>query len=191
MGLFYSYLFKTNYKVIMFGFYAAGKTSIINYLKNKIGDNTYDGGFGSFLYIEPKLNYKGLSVIEIDIGDCFGVRYYARREGRNKMNQAFKDAKGIIFVIDSCDIDSLEDYFFFEDFDYILSLEDLKNLPILILVNKQDLDKALSPEEIIKKIGFEKLKEKIWLAVGTSVKTGEGIEKGFDWMVSIIKKLNG
>ena len=188
MGLIYSYLFKTNYKVIMFGLDAAGKTSIINYLKNKIGDNTYESGLGSFLYIEPKLNYKGLSVIEIDIGDCFGVRHYARRE--NKMNQVFKDAKGIIFVIDSYNISSLEDYFFFVVFVYILSHEDLKNLPILILANKQDLDNALSPEEIVKKIGFEKLKEKIWLEVGTSVETGEGIEKGFDWMVSIIKKLN-
>ena len=58
------------------------------------------------------------------------------------------------------------------------------------MANKQDIDKALSPEEIIKKFEFEKLKEKNWLAVGTSVKNGEGIEKGFDWMIYILKKLN-
>ena len=65
MGCFYSHLLKTNFKVIIFGLDAAGKISIINYLKNKIGDNTYNGSIGRFLYIDPKLYYKGLSVIEI------------------------------------------------------------------------------------------------------------------------------
>jgi hypothetical protein len=49
MGYFYLHIFKTNFKVIMFGLDAAWKTSINNYLKNKIGDNTYDGGLGHFL----------------------------------------------------------------------------------------------------------------------------------------------
>ena len=42
---------------------------------------------------------------------------------------------------------------------------------------------------LLKKIEIEKLKEKNQLSVGTSVETGEGIEKGFDWMVSILNKL--
>ena len=195
MGSIYSKFFSTNYKVIMFGLNASGKTSIINYLKNKTGDYTYDRNFESnirfFPYLDPVLNYKGLSVIEIDIGDWPGVKHVREEELRNKLNQAFKDTKGIIFVIDSYYIDGLEDHFFFDDFDYILSHEDLKHLPILFLANKQDLDKALSKEEVITKIGFEKLKEKRWFSVGTSVENGEGIEKGFDWMISIIKQLNG
>ena len=84
----------------MLGLNAAWKTSIINYLKNKIGDNIYDAGLGHFLYIDPKLYYKGLSVIEIDIGGYCWVKD-ARGEPKNKKNKAFKDEKKIIFVIDS------------------------------------------------------------------------------------------
>ena len=128
MGSFYSYLFPTtNYKIIMFGLDAAGKTSIIRFLKNRIGDKSntpYDP------YFTPKLNYKGLlSIIRIDIGCCDGPRG-AWGTTREKMNQAFKNAKGIIFVIDSHDNDRLDEDFM-DDFNYILCHEDLKNLPVL------------------------------------------------------------
>ena len=171
----------------MFGLDAAGKTSIINYLKNKFGYKTYESGFVPFPYTNltfNEFNYKdlNLSVIEIDIGGWSSVN---RGKMENKLSQIFKDAKGIICVIDSCYFDHEED--FFRDSDFILSHKYLKNLPVLILSNKQDFDKALSPEEIIKKIEIEKYKEKNWLAVGTSIITGEGIEKGFDWMISILK----
>jgi len=181
MGFVYSYIFKTNYNIIMFGLDAAGKTSIIYYLKNKIGDKSrvpYPCGF------TPCFNYKGLNIIKIDIGGCTGVRHNFI-ETKKLMEQAFKNAKGIIFVIDSCDIDRLEEDFI-DEFNYILSHEKLKSLPILILANKQDLNRALSPENIIKKISVEKLKEKKWHFLGTSVETGVGIEEGLDWMISIL-----
>ena len=186
MGCIYSYLFPTNHKILMFGLDAAGKISIIRYLKKKIGDNS-DTPY--YPYFTPKLNYKNqLSIIRINIGCCDGPRW-ARGETRKQMNQAFKNAKGIIFVIDSYDRDRLDDDFM-DDFNYLLCHEDLKNLPVLIMANKQDLDSALSVEEIIKKIEFEKFKDKTWLALGTSIITGEGIEEGLDWMISILNKTN-
>ena len=186
MGCIYSSLFPTNYKIIMFGIDAAGKTSIIRFLKNKIGDNSSIPYFQSFI---PLFTYKGkLSIIRIIIGCSNGPRG-AWGETRKLMNQAFKNAKGIIFVIDSHDNDRLDEDFM-DDFNYILCHEDLKNLPVLIMANKQDLDSALSVEEIIKKIEFEKFKDKTWLALGTSIITGEGIEEGLDWMISILNKTN-
>ena len=185
MGCIYSYLFPTNHKILMFGLDAAGKISIIRYLKKKIGDNS-DTPY--YPYFTQKLNYKNqLSIIRINIGCCDGPRAWG--ETRILINQAFKNAKGIIFVIDSHDRDRLEEDFM-DDFNYLLCHEDLKNLPVLIMANKQDLDSALSVEEIIKKIEFEKFKDKTWLALGTSIITGEGIEEGLDWMISILNKTN-
>ena len=162
----------------MFGLDNAGKTSIIYYLKDKIGDNSQLPSNSRF---DPIFNYKGLNIVEIDIGDC------CRGKTRMLMHLVSKNAKGIIFVIDSSYIIGLEDYFI-EEFDYYISQDDLKNLPILILANKQDLDDALSPEKIIEKISIDKLKDKKWHIVGTSVKTKKGIEEGFDWMISILNQ---
>ena len=186
MGCFYSYLFPNNSKVIMFGLDAAGKTSIIRYLKNKIGDNSDIPYFPKFSIC---FNYKGIqNIMKIDLGGCDGIKYHLNGS-KIQMNQAFNNIKGIIFVIDSCDIDRLEEDFI-DEFNYKFSLEDFKNLPVLIMANKQDLDRALSLEEIIKTIEIEKFKEKIWIAFGTSIKTGEGIEESLDWMISNLNKSN-
>ena len=181
MGLFCSRPFQTNFKISMYGLVSAGKTSILNYLKNKISDKLDLPYLGSTPYFKfPYLNYKCLTITEFDLGDPFD------RRNLHILRNSFK-AKGIIFVIDSSDRVGLEDYVL-EDYYFILSHEDFKNLPILILANKQDITHALSVEEIIKKISIEKFKEKIWIAIGTSVITGEGIEEGLDWMIKRMEK---
>jgi len=52
----------------------------------------------------------------------------------------------ILIVIDSNDKERLEEAI--ESFEYILKADELKNLPILIMANKQDLNETLSPDEI-------------------------------------------
>ena len=52
----------------------------------------------------------------------------------------------ILIVIDSNDKERLEEAI--ESFEYMLKADELKNLPILIMANKQDLNETLSPDEI-------------------------------------------
>ena len=70
----------------------------------------------------------------------------------------------------------------------MLTNEELKEIVFLIIANKQDLNVAISPEEITKMITMELLQERQCLVQGGSAITGEGLKEGFDWMVSALLK---
>ena len=98
----------------------------------------------------------------------------------------FSGINAIIFVIDSTNKDNIEDVK--EVIRKLLIEEELKECPFLVMANQQDIENAVSPEEI---------KNKIWEftgrkfdVIGTSAKTGQGIKDGFEWVFDIlIKKL--
>lgn len=64
----------------------------------------------------------------------------------------------------------------------MLAEEELKNVPVLVFANKQDMAGALSPAEISDKLGLagqEKGRE--WSVRGSCATKGEGLEEGLDW----------
>ena len=52
------------------------------------------------------------------------------------------------------------------------------------MVNKQDINGAISPDQIKKMRTMELLQERQCLVQGCSAITGEGVKERFDWMVS-------
>ena len=56
------------------------------------------------------------------------------------------------------------------------------------MANKQDINGALSIEEVTKELQLRDLKSIKWLVQGTSGITEEGIMEGLDWMISILLK---
>ena len=178
MGFLLSKIWKSDMPVLMIGLDYAGKASILYYLKEKIGKNSlikYPSRYKTFF------NYKGLNIIDIDLGG--GCDKILRRRD---IQHFLGKIEGIIFVIDSGDIGRLEEVC--DYFDILLSNKGLNNQPILVLANKQDLNGALCINDIIKKLEIEKIKDRDWILLGTSVKTGEGIEEGFDWLITILNK---
>ncbi len=64
----------------------------------------------------------------------------------------------------------------------MLSEDELAGVPLLVFCNKQDIDGALSPEEISEQLGLaggEKGRE--WSVRGSCATKGEGLEEGLDW----------
>lgn len=64
----------------------------------------------------------------------------------------------------------------------MLAEEELKNVPVLVFANKQDVEGALSPAEISDKLGLagqEKGRE--WSVRGSCATKGDGLEDGLDW----------
>lgn len=62
----------------------------------------------------------------------------------------------------------------------ILDQNELKNVSVLILCNKQDLPNVLTPQEIVKMLELTKIKQP-WFILPCSFKNGDGIMEGMQW----------
>ena len=64
--------------------------------------------------------------------------------------------------------------------------DELKNAPLLIYANKQDLPMAMNSAEIIEKLGLHTLKKKDWLVQSTCATSGDGLQEGLEWLTEKI-----
>jgi ADP-ribosylation factor-like protein 2 len=65
----------------------------------------------------------------------------------------------------------------------LLKEEKLIGSTLLIFCNKQDIEGALSPDQIREFLGLEEISRRHWGLIACSAKTGEGLLEGVDWMV--------
>ena len=177
MGFFFSKLWnnllsKKEIRILMLGLDAAGKTTILHQLGKKGEIKTLPTiGF----YVES-LDYKNFNFIVFDIGGADKMRLLFRHY--------YQNTKGLIFVVDSHDRDRIEEAA--EELKKMLAEEELKDCCVLFMANKQDLNDALSTDEVTKALGMESLKERTWFVQGTSGITGQGLEEGLNWMASVL-----
>ena len=181
MGFFFSKLWtklldKKDIRILMVGLDAAGKTTILNHLKGETVKTIPKLGF----FVET-LDYKGLNFIAWDVGGSCNMRILWKHY--------YQNTDGLVFVVDSHDRDRIEgDYSAREEFQKILAIGELKDCAVLVLANKQDLNSAMTPDEVMEKLGMGQLKGRTWLVQGTSAITGQGIKEGLDWLASILLK---
>ena len=72
----------------------------------------------------------------------------------------------------------------------MLAEEELKDAAVLVMANKQDLNGAMSPNDVTEKLGLQSLKGRQWLVQGTSATTGQGLKEGLDWMAKTLSSKN-
>ena len=177
MGFFFSKLWnnllsKKEIRILMVGLDAAGKTTILHQLGKKGEVKTLPTiGF----HVES-LDYKNLNFIVFDLGGADKMRLLFRHY--------YQNTKGLIFVVDSHDRDRIEEAA--EELKKMLAEEELKDCCVLIMANKQDLNGALSIDEVTKALGMESLIGRTWFVQGTSGITGQGLEEGLNWMASVL-----
>ena len=116
-----------------------------------------------------------------DIGGCDKIRPLWRHY--------YQNTQALIFVIDSNDRERVDEAIE-ELTKMLLTHDDLKVSAVLIFANKQDLDSALSIEEITNKLNFDKLLNINWKVQGTTAVTGDGLHEGLDWLATTLKSLN-
>ena len=170
---------KKHARILMFGLDGAGKTSILYQFKlSDLVATTQTIGFNL-----ETIKYKDLFLTIWDIG---GYNIFYDNECRILCKHYFKNTDGIIFVIDCNDKER-----FAKANQVLLELinnEDLKNIPLLIFGNKQDLDEATLPNKLIDILEMEKIKNNKWFLQGSSALNGKGIKEGFDWLSNILLK---
>lgn len=123
-------------RILVLGLDGAGKSSFLANLsrvENEQIETKPTEGFNVIC-----VNTRGTSINIWEIGGADKVRSY--------WYNFLQDTDTLVFVVDSTDKRRLPQAF--DEFQKLISDERLKNVPVLILANKQDLSDALSPKEI-------------------------------------------
>ncbi|KAK8794642.1 hypothetical protein WA158_001623 [Blastocystis sp. Blastoise] len=133
----------------------------------------------------------GLNVATMDV-DGFHVIFWdvgGHKSMRSLWNKYYKDAHGIIFLIDSSDEERIKESR--EELRKVFICEDLRELPILICANKQDIVDAVEPEIIYKSlqpiIESNMMKHEVNFAA-TSALTCEGLKQSILWLIHSASK---
>ena len=113
-----------------------------------------------------------MSVIIHKLGGQKSLRSYWRNY--------FEVTDALIFVVDSIDVDRMQ--MCQKELSILLQEERLLGIPVLILANKQDLEGALSMEEIRQILLLDKIYSH-WNIVPSSAVTGQGLMDGLGWLV--------
>ena len=100
----------------------------------------------------------------------------------------YSDTDFVIYVIDASNKEKIDEAV--EEFQKLLKEEELKECPVLIYANKQDIKEALTPNEITQKIqaDFSVLRNRIWLVQGSDAIGFKGINEGMDWIKGVLNK---
>ena len=180
MGLslakFSSYFTKQDPARILFcGLDAAGKTTILYALKlGEIVTTIPTIGFN----VET-VNYKNVQLTAWDVG------------GRDKIRPLWRhyymNTSALVFVVDSNDRERINEAS--DELYRMVSEEELKSKPVLIMANKQDLPNAMSTEEIKEKFNLSKLDltKTQWHVQPTIAMQQKGITDGFDWLAKTLR----
>ena len=143
---FFSLISKRDARILMIGLDAAGKTSILYQLKMAELVKTIPTiGFNVEM-----LDYKGLKLTIWDVGGQDKIRILWKHY--------YQNTDGIIFVVDSNDKERLEKVR--ETLALCLIEEELKDAALLIFANKQDLNGAVSPNELTEILEMGKINNK-------------------------------
>ena len=98
----------------------------------------------------------------------------------------YNDVDGIIFVIDSADIERLD--IVKQELRNLMDTYKLRKSKFLIFGNKYDQANSLSAKQIIDKIGLHNSGQQKIHIISTCARTGEGLYEGLDWLVREINK---
>lgn len=163
---------KKSLKLFVFGLDRAGKTSLLERLRQK-----------KFVQTKRTLNLnllkfvlENVNLIAWDLGGQIAFR----RAWKNYL----KEPDILIFVVDISDPDRVIEAK--EELWRILNYNESQGIPLLILGNKKDLNQERLNKDIINELDLELIENRDWELYQTSAITGEGIYEGFQWIFNKI-----
>jgi len=172
MGGFWSGIFgrRPSPKILLLGLDAAGKTTILKYLKH--------GGKTKAKATEPTIGFNVETVkwnkIELSVWDVGG-----QDKLRNFWRHYYTGCSCIIFVVDANDHARYK-----QAKEELLNLSreiTLREVPVLLLANKQDLPEARSTGQIAKFFELDKLNRETKV-LGCVATEGEGVHDAMTWV---------
>jgi ADP-ribosylation factor 6 len=114
--------------------------------------------------------------------------------GQERIRPLFRhylpETKLLLFVVDSADPERLPEAL--TELKIILGHTNQsgqaadEDMPVLLVAAKQDLDGALTPQQVSEEMGLEDVLEgRLWYALGVSASTGAGLDDLRDWITAV------
>lgn len=153
----------------------AGKTTILR----KFCGESIDTIEPTLGFNIQTLDHGGYSLNFWDIGGQKSIRAYWRNY--------FEQTDGLVWVVDSADRMRLEQCR--DALQNLLQQDKLAGASLLIFANKQDIEGALSSDQIMSVLELDKndrYKNRHWSIQSCSAVTGDGLVAGMDWIVDDI-----
>lgn len=173
-------LAKLDVHVVMLGLDAAGKTTVLYRLK-------YDQFMGS----NPTVGFN-CEKVKGTLGEAKGISFMIWDVGgQDKVRSLWRSytraTDGIVFVVDSKDIDRLEEAKV--ELHRIAGTPEAASVPILVLANKQDLPKALPADAVEGALRVPDIRRGRQVAVRqVCAITGDGLDEALDNLYQMIKQ---
>ncbi|XP_063429032.1 uncharacterized protein LOC134711940 [Mytilus trossulus] len=163
--------------IVMLGLDASGKTTILYKIKlNETVKTIPTVGFN----VETVGPIKGISLTVWDIG--------GQEKIRRLWQHYLKNTDGLIYVVDSNDKDRLCEAR--EELYSILNSANMRNVPVVVIANKQDMPDALDPSTVAGYLNLDRIKKRKWKIQGACAKTGSGLFESMKAMSELIKSYN-
>ncbi|KAM9362295.1 uncharacterized protein ABDE67_000331 [Symphorus nematophorus] len=178
MGVIISHIFsrfttKTPVRILMVGLDAAGKTTLLYKLKlAEVVTTIPTIGFN----VET-VEYKNISFTVWDVGGQTIIRPLWRHY--------YTNSQGLIFVVDSNDPERIKEAA--DELHRVLEEEELRDVAVLVLANKQDLPRAMSVCDITEALGLSGVSQP-WFIQASCAVNGSGLVEGLDWLSDQILK---
>ncbi|NXC27769.1 ARL14 protein, partial [Campylorhamphus procurvoides] len=162
--------------IVMLGLDSAGKSTLLYNFRCK----------GVYVTV-PTIGFN-VDMIEMKNGFTLTVWDVG---GQEKMRQLWgnflEDTACLLYVVDSSDKRRLEESR--KEFELILKNESIKDVPVVVLANKQDLAGALNAEEITRRLKMKKhCGDRTWYVQPCCAITGEGLEDALRRVATFAKQ---
>jgi len=164
-------------RILLLGLDSAGKTTILYKMHlDQVLPTLPTIGFN----VETLEPVEGLRLHVWDIG------------GQDKLRGIWKfyikNCEGLFYVVDSSDRERI-DLAKIELFN-LLEFQDMQDIPVIIMCNKQDIKNSMSLIEIEKCLRLKEIKNEYYL-FNTCAKNGEGLVKAFSQMAELVRRNRG
>lgn len=166
-------------RVIVVGLDNAGKSMLINQLKPRRAASyevTPTVGFSMDRFERGGFTFS--------VWDMSGAGAY-----RSLWETYYKETDAIIFVVDSSD--RLRLCVARDELRNVLEHPDVvsRKPPMLFFANKMDLPGAVEPKDMAEDLGLHAaVKDRPWQISASNALTGEGIDKGIEWLISALNQ---
>ncbi len=173
---------KRDYRLLMLGLDAAGKTTVLYKLKlGEVQTTIPTIGFNV-----EQVDYHNIHFTVWDVGGQDKLRPLWRHY--------YQGTEGLIFVIDSNDVDPKRVELAKMELTKLLMADEMQSVSsVLILANKQDLPQAMSASVIMEKMDLPQLfrqcnRRAEWFIQPCCAVNGQGLYEGLDWLAKSMSK---